>query len=205
MLAIEKQALRQVRIMDTEAAMTFAYGLATASAAYAVKQTINGKSDDLSWGKIARGGFAQSNMAGWIPMWTDPLAGMLGLNNLKFGGYGGQGAGQVISSPAAFSTLDRMARAPAALAHSIWNAGPSNTDINALTSTPLIGNLYGFAAIFNAMRQDPRAEARNAARTAKAEEDRAKEVDADPAAAALKAAGNTKPGGLVGVLQDALK
>lgn len=152
MLAIEKQLLRQSRIMDTETAMTFMYGLGTASAAYTARQVINGRPQNLTFDKIARGAFGYSNMTGWIPMWTDPLAGMLGMDNLKIGGYGGYGGNQVISTPAAFGTLDRMVQAPAAAIHSVLNLGPTKADINALTATPLIGNAYGFAFMFNQLR-----------------------------------------------------
>lgn len=153
LLALEKQVLRNARIMDTESAMQFMYGLATAAVAYAARQTINGRTDQLSMTKIAKGAFGYSNFTGWIPMWTDPLAAMLGMNSLRMGGYTPlYGQNQVVSVPAAYSTLDRIAQIPGALINTVANAGPSSGDINALTAAPLIGNAYGFAAMFNALR-----------------------------------------------------
>lgn len=152
MLAMEKQLLRSIRLMDTEAAMTFLYGLGTAATAYSLKQVINGREENLSFEKIAKGAFGYSNMTGWIPMWTDPLAGMLGMDALKVGGYGR--ATSVISTPAAIGTIDRMIQAPAAAAKAVLPfADLDSGDINALMATPLIGNAFGFAYIFNAMKQ----------------------------------------------------
>lgn len=151
MLALEKQALRTSRFMDAEAMTTFLYGLGTAAAAYTVRQAINGRTDRLGYEEIAKGAFGYSNLTGWIPMWTDPLAGMLGMDSLKVGGYAG--TNQIISVPASFTTLDKMARIPGAAISSVINLGPTNSDINALTSAPLVGNAYGFSLIFNAIRQ----------------------------------------------------
>jgi hypothetical protein len=153
MLAIEKQVLRNSRMMDTEAAMSFMYGLATAGAVYMARQTINGRTDRLKASDIARGAFGYSNFTGWIPMWVDPLAGMLGMDNLRLGGYTPlYGQNQVLSTPAALPTLDRLLQIPGSLASTVANLGPTHSDINALTAAPIIGNAYGFALMFNALR-----------------------------------------------------
>lgn len=182
MLAMEKQLIRNARLMDSEAAMTFMYGLLTAGVAYSVRQTINGRTENLEPLSITKGAFGLSNMTGWIPMWTDPLAGMLGLTSLQVGGY--QGTNAVISTPAAFTTLDRMAQIPGSLISSALG-GPTLGDINALTATPIVGNAYGFNLMFNLARQS--------IKESNAEERKAKEK-AKPAPEANKPAqGNSNP------------
>lgn len=157
MLAIEKQTLRNARITDGQAMATFMYGLATAGAAYTVKQAINGNTDNLTPGKIAREAFGLSNMTGWIPMWTDPLAGMLGMDSYKLSSYGSHGSTAVFSVPAALTTMDRLVQAPGSL---IKMLNPfveaQNSDVRNLQVLPIIGNAYGFTMMFNAMKEDPR-------------------------------------------------
>jgi hypothetical protein len=153
MLAMEKQFLRHARIADGEAVSAFTYGLGTAAAAYTIRQVVNGRTDRLGYEDIARGAIGYSNLTGWFPMWSDPIAAMFGLDSLKVGGYGGFG-NQVISTPAAYGTLDRMAQIPGALISSAANLGPTKSDINALTATPIIGNAYGFGLLFNALRNN---------------------------------------------------
>jgi hypothetical protein len=182
LLAMEKQLLRHAKHADTEAVMTFLYGLSTAAVAYSIKQAINGRTEKLNPEDIARGAFGLSNMTGWIPMWTDPLAGMLGLDSLKLGGYGGYGGQQVISTPAALPTLDRMIQIPGAIGGAILNGGPTNDQINALTATPIIGNAVGFSAMFNAMRQSNNAEKAELAREARRAQEAVAKKERPPAA-----------------------
>jgi hypothetical protein len=153
LLAIEKQVLRNTRIMDTESAMQFMYGLVTAAAVYSARQTINGRTDRLTMSDIAKGAFGYSNFTGWIPMWSDPLAAMLGMDSLRMGGYTPlYGQNQILAIPAAFTTIDRQLQLPGAIKNTILNLGPSSSDLNALTAIPLIGNAYGFSLMFNALR-----------------------------------------------------
>lgn len=172
MLAYEKQFLRNSRMLDPETAMTFLYGLGTAAAAYTVRQVINGREDNLTWDKIAKGAFGYSNMTGWIPMWTDPLAGMLGMDSLAFGAYGGKV--DIVAPLVGIETLNRMLRIPGA-AMSAADLSLTNGEINALSATPLIGNLYGFSLMFNMMK-DSNTERKEKARK-EAREQRAKEQD----------------------------
>jgi hypothetical protein len=152
LLAIEKQAGRNFKMADAEAASTFIAGLVTAAAAYTVKQGINGNTQNLSVGKIANGAFGLSNMTGWLPMWTDPVASMLGMDALKFNAYSRGVDGNILSTPAALTTINRMANIPAIPMHAL--AGNlSNNDIRALQTTPIIGNAYGFTAMFNALKK----------------------------------------------------
>jgi hypothetical protein len=144
LLAVEKQALRNVRLQDGEAFGTFFAGLATAAAAYTVKQAINGNTQNMTVDKIARGAIGYSNMTGWLPMWVDPVAGMLGLDGLKidnFGGSRGQ-SGDILSTPASLSALNTMLHIPAIAGHAVTGK-LSNNDVRALQATPIIGKAYG--------------------------------------------------------------
>lgn len=167
MLALEKQALRSARLMDNEAATAFMYGLATASAAYTVKQTINGRTDRLDYDEIAVGAFSLSNMTGWIPMWTDPLAGMLGMDGIGYSGP--RGSANILSMPVSLDVLNRMAAAPGALINSVTE-GPSTSDINTARVLPIIGNAYGFGYMWNAMKDSIKEQ--NAAKAKAAKEEK---------------------------------
>ena len=152
MLALEKQTMRNARMADGNSMGIFLYGLATASAAYTVKQAINGKTDNLTPERIARGAFGLSNMTGWIPMWVDPLAGMLGMD-ASLSGYGSYGSTSVLSVPAALTTLDRLTQLPGAAIAAINPMQDLDTsDIRALQTIPIIGNMAGFAYGFNAWK-----------------------------------------------------
>ena len=151
MLALEKQAYRNMRMMDQQAAATFLYGLATAGTVYSVRQLINGRPENLEAGKIARGAFGMSNITGWIPMWVDPLAGMLGMDDYNLSGYGRFGGPSVLSTPVSFSVADRLLRLPGT-ALSALDGELSNSEITTLQALPIIGNAYGFSLMFNMMK-----------------------------------------------------
>jgi len=156
MLAMEKQTLRNARMADGEAMATFMYGLVTAGAAYTIKQTINGRTDNLDPVNVAKQAFGLSNMTGWIPMWIDPLAGMLGMDGYKLNGYGSYGGNSVLSVPAALGTLDRLLQAPMSALNVINPfVEASNGDIRNLQALPIIGNAVGFTLMFNALKDSP--------------------------------------------------
>jgi hypothetical protein len=153
MLALEKQALRNLRIADQEALASFFAGLATAGAAFTVRQAINGRTENLDLTKIAKGAIGYSNMTGWLPMWTDPVMNVLGIDSLRFNTYAQGIDNNVFSTPAAFTTVNRMMNIPGAVANAVNPfAEMSNNDIRALQTTPIIGNLYGITGILNAMK-----------------------------------------------------
>jgi len=154
LLAVEKQVLRNVRIQDGEAAGVFFAGLVTAAAAYAVKQGINGNTQNLTIDKIARGAVGYSNMTGWMPMWADPITGMLGLDALKIGAFGGSRgqAGDILSTPASLSALNGMLHIPAVGGHAL-TGNLSNNDVRALQATPIIGKAYGVTALLNSLKE----------------------------------------------------
>jgi hypothetical protein len=153
LLAIEKQALRNLRVQDGESLGTLFAGLATAAAAYTVKQAINGNTQNLNIDKIARGAIGYSNLTGWLPMWADPVTGMLGLDALKinsFGGSRGQ-AGDILSTPASLSALNGMMHIPAIAGHAL-TGNLSNNDVRAAQSIPIIGKAYGATYVLNSLK-----------------------------------------------------
>ena len=140
---------------DAATISTFFYGLAFAGLAYSTRQTINGNSQNLTPEKIALGALNYSNMAGWLPMWTDPVAALLGLDDWGLSGFNGRSQ-SVISVPAAFTTLDRMVRVPSAFAKvtasSTGLVEYTNEDIRVLQTTPILGNAYGVNLLLNSMK-----------------------------------------------------
>jgi len=154
MLALEKQTLRHARMADGQTQATFLYGLAMAGIAYSIKQTVNGKTENLDPLSVARGAFGLSNMTGWIPMWIDPLAGMLGMDYIDASGYGSYGATSVFSVPPALTTIDKMAQLPGAVLGLINPFDDlDNSDIRALQTLPIIGNAAGFTYMFNSWKE----------------------------------------------------
>lgn len=156
MLSLQKQLLRNARIMDTVSATGFLYGLGTAAAVYAAKQGISGKEENLDAEHIARGAFQLSNMTSVIPSFIDPVAQMMGLQEYKINNYGTYGGGSpLIPIPPMFPTLSRLAMAPIGYKH-LATGEYTKSDINAIQATPLIGNLYGFSYIFNQLKDTAR-------------------------------------------------
>ncbi len=154
LVAMQKQLLRHARLMDAETTMAFMYSLATAGVVYSATQGIKGRTDKLDAVDIAKGAFGLNNMTGALPMLTDPIASMLGMDNLRFNQYGTQMGygGDILSLPAPFQTLNRVAHAPESWMH-VLSGDYNNGDINSIQATPLIGNLYGFSYLFNAMKK----------------------------------------------------
>lgn len=151
-LTMQKQLIRNARIMDTEASMAFIYSLGTAAAAYSAQQALKGNTENLDAEHIAKGAFMLSNMTGWIPQWSDPLMSMLGMDNLRFNHYGAVGVGgDVIGTPPVLPTLNRISHIPEA-GIDVLTGQARNEDIYALQATPIIGNLYGFSFMFNEMK-----------------------------------------------------
>ena len=154
LIAMQKQLLRHARLMDAETTMAFMYSLVTAGAVYTATQGIKGRTDKLDAVDIAKGAFSLNNLTGILPMLTDPIASMLGMDNLRFNQYGTQMGygGDILSLPAPFQTLNRVAHAPESWMH-VLSGDYNNGDINSIQATPLIGNLYGFSYLFNSMKK----------------------------------------------------
>jgi len=145
---------RNMKYMDDTTRATFLYGLATAGMFYSAKQVINGKSENLDPESVARGAFGMSNMTGWIPMFYDPAMSMIGMDDMRINHYGARGVtSDIMSGPIALPTLNRMAHIPADALPAVLSGNYTNEDLYALRATPLIGNAYGFSAMFNEMKK----------------------------------------------------
>ena len=153
LLAMQKQLLRNARIMDAETTMGFIYSMLTAGTVYTAQQVISGRDQNLTPDKIMRGSVMLSNMTGWLPQWSDPIMSMLGMDDLRFSHYGARGVGgDVVGVPPALPTVNRIAHIPEAT-RDVLSGDYSNEDIYALQATPIIGNLYGFSYMFNEMKK----------------------------------------------------
>ena len=98
-----------------------------------------------------KGAMGMSNMTGWIPMLTDPSAAMLGMNNLRFNQFGRHDINTgIIATPPVIPTLNKMAQLPGAI--NPLSDLTHNERIRIMQTTPLVGNAYGFSAMFNAMK-----------------------------------------------------
>ncbi|QOE32162.1 internal capsid protein [Rhizobium phage Paso] len=141
--AINKQAARNAYVGDTEAMMAFLYGVALSGALTTARAVAYNRHDDITLGSVARNGFMQSNLTGWIPMASDPVMSLLGMDDFKFDQYG-----TVLRSPPALEVLPRIAKSPFALGGLI--AGDtSKANLRDVRALPLIGNWYASQAILN--------------------------------------------------------
>lgn len=153
LLAAEKQAYRNLRHADAESLHGFIAGLATAAAAYSTKQALSGNTQNLSIGKIADGAINYSNMTGWLPMWVDPIATMLGMDSLKFNTFNRGVDSGIFGVPAVFPTMNKIAHLPAVATHAV-TGNFSNSDVNAMKAAPLMGNYYGMGILLNALKSE---------------------------------------------------
>lgn len=155
LLAIDKQFGRNMRLADEHSVNMFWMGMLTAGMAYYIRQTMNNRPDKLEWDELAKGALNYSNMAGWIPMWYDPIATMLGQEDYKIEQYGGR-TGGILSLPAAYSVVNRLATLPqAAVKVGLAPTGLTEyqtKDISALQAIPLIGNTYLINGGLNALK-----------------------------------------------------
>lgn len=171
LLAMEKQFVRNARIADRESMGAFLFSLGTAALAYTAKQAINLREDNLDFESIARGTFQMNNIAGWLPLWTDPIGGMLGMDQ----DYGRSTS--ILSTPAAIPTIDRLLRMPSVF----FQDDVSRSDIYALQSIPIVGNMIGFTALANLWKDSVSERKATERRAAKAAEEKPEEVQEAPA------------------------
>lgn len=149
LLAIQKQILRNARIMDTTTAATLLYGLMTASVAYTAGQLIEGRTDRLDPISIGKGAMNYSNMTGFLPMLGEPLGAMTGIDDFKMLSYSQYGRG-TFGMPA-LDWINKAIRAPGALASAV-DGSIEKSDKSALKALPF-ANMYGSAMLFNALEE----------------------------------------------------
>ena len=151
LLAISKQFTRNMRIHDPETLMTMMYGLGTASVAYTMKQLVNGRTDNLDYEQIAKGTFGLSNMTGWVPMMVDPLAWMLGMDELHLGAYGPRSGGP-LGVPPSLAVGNRLLGVGRAMSHM---GDIKKSDVSALKAIPVFGNMYGMSLLLDSLPESP--------------------------------------------------
>lgn len=152
LLAMRKQTARLAGVQRPQAVAALLMGLATAGLAYEARQVVNGRMDRVSPEDALSGAMGMSNMTGWVPMLTDPAAAVLGMNDLRFNQYGRHDLNTgVLSVPPVLPTLNRMAQGIGAA--NPWGDLTQNERIRIMQTTPIIGNLYGFSAMFNGMKE----------------------------------------------------
>lgn len=151
LLAIEKQFVRNARLADDQTMGMFFYGLAAASVAYSVKQAVNGNTDRLNLTDISKGAFNMSNLTGWMPMFIDPTAYLMGFD-MPFSASGGRDNG-VIGMPPALSYLNNLSSLPGAVQRIVNPfVEASNGDLKALQTVPIAGRMLGVPLILNALK-----------------------------------------------------
>lgn len=151
-MALQKQALRQARHADSAAAAALLWNMGVAGIIYATSETVKGRGGDLTPERIAKGSLNYAPMTGWLPMAVDPIAEVMGMPELRMNQYGppGRASEGIIPVPPAIPTLNRIAHIPGAAIGAL--NGVDRQEAVALSATPIIGNTYGFSALFNTLK-----------------------------------------------------
>jgi hypothetical protein len=113
MAASQKQFVRHMRNADSEAFGVLGMGLATAMIVSMVKEALDFDGKDMSLEDHAKRAFSYSNMTGFIPMVTDPIADMMGADDLKFNRW----SRHTELTPPILSYAEDALRLPGALYH----------------------------------------------------------------------------------------
>jgi hypothetical protein len=152
--AAQKQFLRNMRHADSTAAAAMVWNLGVAGMVYATSETIKGRGDELTLEKIAKGAISYAPTTGWMPMITDPVAEIMGMPELRMNKYGppGRATDGIIPVPPAIPTMNRMLHIPGA-ALGAFN-GVDRNEASALSALPIVGNTYGFSALFNYLKDN---------------------------------------------------
>ena len=150
LMAIQKQAVRNLNMGTPVATGMLLMGLATAGTAFYARQIINGRGAP-SVAEAAKGAVGMSNMTGWFPMFWDPMAAALNLDDARFHHFGRHHVREgILPVPAIIPTLNRVGHIAGGIAP--WS---NKKDVlNAFGALPLVGNAYGMTYILNKMRKD---------------------------------------------------
>ena len=87
LLATQKQFFRNALSADKQAAITAAMGLASAYTAVRLRDVLTGR-EERTEAEYFRLAIGYSNVAGWVPLYSDPLMTALGLNSLRIEQFG---------------------------------------------------------------------------------------------------------------------
>ncbi len=92
-----------------------------------------------------------SNFTGFLPSFIDPVASLMGMDNMRFNHYGMTDISTgIIPTPVAIPTLNRLLHVPGAI-FGLATGNYDKNDVRALQTMPLVGNLPGVGSIWNAM------------------------------------------------------
>jgi len=155
LMAFQKQFLRNMRHADAGTMAALIHNFMWAGVIYSTTQTVKGRGDKLTPESIAKGALNYSPTTGWLPMAIDPLAEIMGLEELKLNRYGppGRATEGIIPLPPMIPTLNRVAHIPGSLLGLDGDRLDKN-DIDAYAATPIIGSTYGFSAAFTALKNN---------------------------------------------------
>lgn len=174
LLAINKQTVRSMRMLDSETAASWMYGFLAAGMVYAAKEVVSGR-EDMKLGpmELAKGAFALGNMTGSVAMVADPLGALLGIDSMKFNNYArpGVAGGTVLPTPPVITTGEKMVHIPESL-FSVMMGNYDKQDVTSLQTLPLIGNFPGMGYMWNSLKR----EAEERKRAEKKEEKKAKKA-----------------------------
>jgi hypothetical protein len=144
--AINKQMARNAYIGDAEAAYQLMWGFVFAGMVGMAKAVVRGDYDDIQPVEFARQGFMNANITGWVPLVSDPLMSLLGVDALKFNRHA-----EAIRSAPATDVINRTVKLPGSLA-AVLTGNAKTYDWSNLKYAPVIGNWYGLTGIVNRLR-----------------------------------------------------
>ena len=144
LLAMRKQAARNIKFGDSAMGGVMAASLATAGIAYAARQLINNRTDNLTPIRIAGGAIAMSNITSSLILPAEPIATIMGLDWANR--YGNAG---ILAMP----MLDTVNRTARGVGEVMGGATGHDVDLGrASRAIPIIGGAYGARALFDAMK-----------------------------------------------------
>jgi hypothetical protein len=129
-LAIQKQFFRNAQSRDGQAVITALAAYGSAYTALSLRDAITGTDRDAT--ERAKTAFGYSNLTGWMPMYSDPVMSILGLEDMRFNTFGPYA--KPMSVPI-IDTMNNLYRAPGAIKDVI--AGENNfSDNQAVRAIP---------------------------------------------------------------------
>jgi len=149
--AVEKQLTRNLRTNPELFYRTLMFSMATATAAYAVKQHVNGTAGDMTMKDAVIGGFGMGNITGFMPMFIDPLFYMAGADTGMTGKYGAQNPVELFT-PAALSVGQRLFDLPGTAVSAATGEDLTNSQWRSLQTIPILGKFYGINAMLNSQK-----------------------------------------------------
>ena len=159
-LSFQKQLIRQSMIRDTRLPAYFAWGATLGATLWSARQIINGKEENVTPQNMLRGAVNYNGFTSAVPMVTDPILGLMGLNEFHLGLYAPSSRSfatgyNVIPNIPAADTLNKIANAP----HSLWSIMSGDgtvSDVSAVQAAVPMGNMIGMAWAFNALKEHTR-------------------------------------------------